>query len=220
MKSFVLLGNLGLREGYIAEFISKNEIKAYNIFEYKEKLKISDVGKMKRHWSIKSNEKKLFLFWNEISADVQNALLKSVEELPENIDIILSSNTQDSMLPTILSRSFIVRLGGQGVSDLDIKNYKEMLAACFDQKGEEGWVPPLLHFIEYVVEQKDEDDYLKVVLSLRELILEKAKENVTEEKNLVHMLKLLSLLHEYSSLVFFNNLNRRIVFERIVFSLS
>lgn len=63
---------------------------------------------------------------DKMTAQAQNALLKTIEEPPAYAMLMLLTNNADTMLPTILSRC--VRLNLKAVRDKDIKEYlmKEM----------------------------------------------------------------------------------------------
>lgn len=64
-----------------------------------------------------------------LTTQAQNALLKVLEEPPENTIIILSSQSKDSLLPTIISRCQIIDLKNelQKLSDQKIKELIEFI---------------------------------------------------------------------------------------------
>jgi DNA polymerase-3 subunit delta' len=52
----------------------------------------------------------LFLRFQEANASAQNALLKTLEEAPTQVILILTGNTPEQLLPTIVSRCEVLRL--------------------------------------------------------------------------------------------------------------
>jgi len=52
----------------------------------------------------------LFLRFQEANANAQNALLKTLEEAPSYVVLILTADTPEQLLPTILSRCEVLRL--------------------------------------------------------------------------------------------------------------
>ena len=56
-----------------------------------------------------------------LSTEAQNALLKTLEEVPEYIIYILSVNHPDNLLSTIRSRSILNNVGQSNTNDFDIK---------------------------------------------------------------------------------------------------
>jgi DNA polymerase III subunit delta' len=52
----------------------------------------------------------LFLRFQEANANAQNALLKTLEEAPPHVILILTGNTPEQLLPTIVSRCEVLRL--------------------------------------------------------------------------------------------------------------
>ena len=51
-----------------------------------------------------------------MTIEAQNALLKTIEELPENAQLILGAVSENSFLPTVLSRCQIITLKNPGIS--------------------------------------------------------------------------------------------------------
>ena len=70
-----------------------------------------------------ASAKKIYLVPDaeKMTAGAQNALLKTLEEPPSYVTILLLSNNESAFLPTILSR--VVQLPLQPVSDVAIKRY-------------------------------------------------------------------------------------------------
>jgi len=71
--------------------------------------------------------------FNEATQEAQNALLKILEEPPQNIFFILLAKSELGILPTILSRSSLIRLKNNIVSK---ENYVSFLEMPFLKKSE------------------------------------------------------------------------------------
>lgn len=54
-----------------------------------------------------------------MNEDAQNALLKTLEEPPEGVAILLCADDEDRLLPTVRSRCARIRLGSVGVRDIE-----------------------------------------------------------------------------------------------------
>lgn len=77
-----------------------------------EKISVDDIRSLRSLASLKNNNKKVFLI---LSADkmtkaAQNAFLKLLEEPPLNTFFILSTENDSNILPTIKSRSRVIKL--------------------------------------------------------------------------------------------------------------
>src|SRR5690606_38392550 len=110
MNSIVVEGDERQRRLHIEEHIKKYAIPAYLTFTYPEKLKIAEVRAIKKQLSTRlpKDQRRIFVIEADISLEAQHALLKTLEELPEDTDIMLSVSHKDVLLPTILSRCRIV----------------------------------------------------------------------------------------------------------------
>src|SRR3989344_3089063 len=83
-------------------------------FESGSKLGIVDARKIKDHFSLKPYSAKgrtvVLEDATTLTVDAQNALLKTLEELPEEGIIILGADSDAKFLPTVLSRCQIIKL--------------------------------------------------------------------------------------------------------------
>ncbi len=101
---------------------------------------------------------------DKISTEAQNSLLKTLEEHPENVAIILGSSTEDLLLPTIISRCQVIRLEDQSL-ELSPKA-KEEIEILLGKTLEERFI--------FVEKLKDKEQFLKdLVLYFREQIKDK-----------------------------------------------
>lgn len=83
-------------------------------FSEEEKLGIGEARKIQEFLSLKPYQGKsqavVLLAAENLTLDAQNALLKTLEEVGEDISIILGASAEDQFLPTIISRCKIVNL--------------------------------------------------------------------------------------------------------------
>jgi DNA polymerase III subunit delta' len=87
-------------------------------------LKIDQVREIQHILSLKPYQSKyrvaIFLRFHEANPNAQNALLKTLEEAPEHVILVLTADSAEQLLPTIVSRCEIMRLRPlpvEGVTD-------------------------------------------------------------------------------------------------------
>jgi len=77
-------------------------------------LKVEQVREVKRVVSLKPYQSKyriaLFLRFQEANDNASNALLKTLEEAPSHVILLLTADNTESLLPTIVSRCEVLRL--------------------------------------------------------------------------------------------------------------
>lgn len=207
MQSFLIIGNLKDRQDYIHSFLIENKIPSYNIFTYEEKLKIIDARDIKKKLGIKGygNTPRVFIINEGGTLEAQNALLKSIEELPSDVIFFFSSNSKDSYLPTIISRS-------------SVKHFKQELAEEdreIDAEIEKIFIKPsplsFLKLSDFLFNNKEEKNYEKLVFSLRKVMLY----SVNKSQDFRQLTEILYKLNKNYSLVMRNNLNKRFLVEKI-----
>lgn len=113
MRSYIIIGNQEKRDKFIEEYIREEGISDYSITYYNEEVKIIDAKRIRHTLSRKYSEKYLIIINAGINQVAQNALLKSIEELSENISIIISTKDLSTILDTIKSRFFLSNLGNE-----------------------------------------------------------------------------------------------------------
>ena len=127
-------------------------------FPNQAKLGIAEARKIKSHFSLKPYSAKgrgvVLEEASSLTPEAQNALLKTLEELPEHGLFILGADSDSKLLPTVVSRCQIERLqdtagphrgGGQ-------KNYSEDIQKLLDSSIKERF--------EYVEKLKDREEFL------------------------------------------------------------
>lgn len=99
-------------------------------------LSVDEISSWVEDFALKSYEggSKILIVWNadRMQAKSSNKLLKFLEEPPEKTLIILTAETEDNFLPTILSRTQITKI--PRIEDAAIENY---LAKNFDLPDEQ-----------------------------------------------------------------------------------
>lgn len=68
----------------------------------------------------------LFLRFQEANPNAQNALLKTLEEAPQSVVLLLTADSAESLLPTIVSRCEVLRLRPLSIERLreELENYE------------------------------------------------------------------------------------------------
>lgn len=139
MHAYILVSNTpSATEEYIALFCIKNNIHKLDITSLKfinneEKTKqsigIEEVRIVQKNLSLKpiQSAQKLLVIYDAhlLTAEAQNALLKVLEEPPNNTIIILVSPSTSTLLPTVISRCQVVEL--KTISAFDPKELEEVL---------------------------------------------------------------------------------------------
>lgn len=124
MTSFIIVATAKTkRDGYIKDFCEKQNIDSFDqttlalensVKQNTQSIGIEDIKQMQKKIflkPIKSKLKAIIIDEAELlTIEAQNALLKILEEPPEHTIIILSSETQETLLPTILSRCQLIQL--------------------------------------------------------------------------------------------------------------
>lgn len=140
MHAYILVSNSpSIIEKYISSFCAENKIASLDITSLKfinneEKTKqsigIEEVRIVQKNLSLKpiqSNQKILVIYdAHLLTTQAQNALLKVLEEPPNNTIIILVSPSISTLLPTVISRCGVVEL--ETTTAFDPKEQEEILA--------------------------------------------------------------------------------------------
>ncbi len=119
MHAYILSGGTrSYRAQYMSE-ISTGMVEVIHLFAEKSSLTIKQVQDLKDPLSISPRIPRIV--WIEeaglLTIPAQNALLKMLEEPPENTDFYLTCGTATSLLPTIRSRSTLINLKGEEVEN-------------------------------------------------------------------------------------------------------
>lgn len=86
-------------------------------------IKVEQVRSLERSLSLSPYEAKfrvaLLLDFQQANANAQNALLKTLEEAPQKVILLLTADSAENLLPTISSRCEIMRLRPTSVANLE-----------------------------------------------------------------------------------------------------
>ncbi len=121
MRSFIITGDSVERLRYIEEFAATENIPSHSITVYSDEIKIIEAKAIRKDLSNKYSTKRLIVIDAKINLVAQNLLLKSFEELSDNVSVILSQQDLSEIIDTIKSRFFIVKLGIPDAGDLGVQ---------------------------------------------------------------------------------------------------
>lgn len=203
MQVFILTGSEKNKKDYIDTFSKKYAIKSFFIHDFLE-FKISDARGLKQLLSKKlhSSEKQLITI-KKPTSEAQNAILKLTEELPESAFIFFLVNGRDDLLPTIVSRSSVIDLGGvsQEFTYEDIA--KELKSVLSDPSQ-------FLYFCNSYATDKESIHHL--ILCLRSIVI--------ENPNNAHAYFLLKKMTEIFPFINQNNVQARFSLEATLFNID
>lgn len=206
MNTFILIGSEEKIRVYLERFKKENNIPSYYSIVY-EDFKILDARFLQKTISQKlgQNEKRIFVISNP-TPEAQNAILKTIEELPEYAFVFFISNNRESFLSTILSRSRIIDLGLNVFEDKVMEKELKNLFLNNDSKK--------LHLIIEALETELEIE--KFILSLRNII----RDFIKSGKESFTLFILLKKINSNYSLIKSNNINRKLSLEEAVLTLD
>ena len=211
MRSIVLVGQLEDQLAYLERTKTAEKIEDYNVVEFAEKVVVDTAREMKRvlSYKISDSEKKIIVVNNEVTTEAQNALLKTLEELPNNADVFFFVRSTESLLPTILSRSNIVLLHTKQGGPVN---------ASFTQILRDALLENTLPYPLVVVDKLSDEFTLStiddVIFSLRELLLEQATAPDDNVEGTNRIYGILTRLQGFYSLLNNNNINIRLTLEQ------
>ena len=134
MQSFLIIGKpISKAKDYAFDFCLKNKIDKIDItlIESEKAVGIAQVRDFQKKIFLKpfkSDQKAIILeAGNGLTLESQNALLKVLEEPPTNTIIIPLVESDESVLPTILSRCKIILLDKNNAQQKDLAECKKIL---------------------------------------------------------------------------------------------
>lgn len=126
-------------------------------FQKEERLGIAEARKIKNYFSLKPYlAKGRVVVMEDASAlthEAQNALLKTLEELPEEALFILGAPSDAHFLPTVLSRCEIIRVKGIGYRVKDNEEIEKLISSSIEDR------------FEYIEKLKDKEEFLQALVS-------------------------------------------------------
>ncbi len=189
MASTLLVGNSQSVHGFIEEYSTIHNILPYEIERFEEILPIASAREIKKKLAFSAPGKRLFIFSSGMTIEAQNALLKCVEESSENIHFIFCCEREDSVLPTIASRSKVIKLRELVVSEDEMVSIVARVASSKTVSYSD------IESIAVLCEK----DFGKIIVALRQIILddsmsfEKRLRAITFCKKLLQMNSLLKV---------------------------
>lgn len=140
-------------------------------FKAGEKLGIAEARKIKNHFSLKPYSEKgrtvVLEDASSLTIDAQNALLKTLEELPEEAILILGASSDANFLPTILSRVSIHHTPGV-IQIHTVHNIEKLLNSTIEDR------------FECIEKLKDREEFLHALVNYFHKNLPANKEFVKE----------------------------------------
>lgn len=177
-----LNNRLKLIEEILAEEGLKNPHPDLLYFPKDSKLGIEQARIIKGHFSLKPYQSKgravVLEDASNLTIDAQNALLKTLEELPENALFILGSNSDSSLLPTVVSRCQIEFLT-TNYQSLDFARDR-LPTTNYSQDLEKLLKSNIGERFDYIEKLKDRKEFLYfLVVYFRELLQDSLTKNPT-----------------------------------------
>lgn len=198
MQVLVLSGNNLHHEGYIEEFISSKKITPYLITRFDEGFKIGDARSLQKLFSSKlQNHESRLVIISSPTLDSQNALLKTLEELPAQTYVLFKVASKEDLLPTVLSRALYIDLGRSQVQA------DEKLTVAFQKPFN---AQNIFNFLS--ITPTDEEIEM-LIISLREALFQ----NLSDTHYSLKLLQILKTLQKNYSFSKTNNINKKMVIE-------
>lgn len=214
MQSFLIIGKpIEKAKNYAFDFCLKNKIDTLdiNLIESEKAVGIAQVRDFQKRIFLKpykSDQKAVILeASNGLTLESQNALLKVLEEPPKNTIIILLVESDESVLPTILSRCKIISLDKDNVQQKDLAEYEKILLSL-----KNAGVGDRLRLAQD--KSKDKETALQFVEGL---IL--AAENILQENPNKEFLSAIKLMQKTYTEIKSTNSNLRLAMENLLLNL-
>jgi hypothetical protein len=186
--------------------------------EKKQKLSlgIEDVKNMQKKLFLKPfrGDKKAVILKDAhlLTTEAQNALLKVLEEPPDNTILILTSESKDALLPTVRSRCRVVDLGREEliINDDERRSLEAILFSIPELNGGEA-----LKLAEKVGKNKDEAlQWLeKMMIITRSSVISQISPTSRISGNKQHSLQFLKSLQTTYTTIKTTNVNLRLALE-------
>lgn len=128
--AYVILGDQEKRQSWIKSFIDFLKIDPADLFflESLDKIKIQEIRSLQHQIGLKphSSKYKVAVIKNAymMTLEASNALLKTLEEPPQNSIIILSTKTEEDLLATVISRTRKIKVYPSSIKTVDEEDRK------------------------------------------------------------------------------------------------
>lgn len=162
-------------------------------FEKSVKLGIAEAKKIRQHFSLKPFSAKgrgaVLEEAGVMTIEAQNALLKTLEELPENAVLLLGTNNEANFLPAVLSRCQITHI--QNIQNPRCQ-FNPTSEVGYEKEIEKLLAAKIEERFSFVEKLKDKEEFLtKLTYYFRNLLIEAARQNIIEKEVKEYLKKLL-----------------------------
>lgn len=208
MQAFLLIGDTPSQQKHLSDFIKEHNVPEYLCIRFEESFKIADVRSLFKTLSVKlhAHESRIVVI-NDPTLDAQNAILKTLEELPERTYLFFLSSVSDAFLPTILSRVLKVNLYSSK------KEAEPRLVDFFVRlSNTPASQDKIYEALEMLPSPLTVDDMEIFIISARQALLTLAADN----KSCTVLLSILKKLMVNYSLSKTNNINKSLSLENII----
>lgn len=201
MESLIIVGTQEAQDQFISQFIIKHSILPYHIYKFGPKVKINEIRELKKQLSQKfGTNRRLFVLQDSLTTEAQNALLKSLEERPEGVFILMGVSSVERLLPTITSRCHIVRLD-------QTEMFKKDTELIISDSLEYRDVYKLLQEFNFA---SDNDQFTSLLMRLRNYINSSLVQGMNVDEKILK--SYITLCLQYSFCIS-NNINKRFATE-------
>lgn len=215
MNSRVLIGGKKIQEDYLASFVAEKKIPKYFISSYPENFRIKDARELKRTitFAIPQGSFRVFIIPEDITADAQNALLKTIEELDDKTFVFFLARSKESLLNTVISRSKVVIL--QSTDQKKQDNECDEFISSLGNISSDEMLKMSLQFCERFDNKSTKEDLDALLLSLRDIIVRHFSDDFLKIKNIEKIVKIEDSLQKIYPLLLENNVNKKMALENI-----
>ena len=217
MQSFLVVGNKDKVKEKILNIVTTRKVDKFDtqILEFEKQMGIPDVRLIQKSIYLKpfkSEEKAVVLFSFEgLTIEAQNALLKILEEPPENTIITIGTSVLDDILPTIISRCIVINEKNETDNDENTKSAEKIIALKSSPIGDRLKLAQDL--------SKEKGSALKFletsIYGLNEMLLN----DVENDKKTRDIKKDLEIMQEYYNSIKNTNVNLRLALENLFLSI-
>lgn len=241
IPKIIISGDVEEIKKYISNLLINFSVSPFDISSIGENdssIKIEKIRELKQKLSLKpfSGKKKATIIYHaeNLTTEAQNAMLKILEEPPEDTIILLTTSNENLLLPTIISRCEIVRLKSGVPSPKSQINSKSQIqkstrvdpqatgvnqnAASIEniRKMDKG---QRFKLVEELCKKLDKDEPLENIRKRAEKwldeILKEMQKSLVTEKNIAQKIRL--VLHAKQQIK--QNLNIKLVLENLLINL-
>ena len=217
MQSFLITAkDKNKASSYISEFLKEKEIYPIDVNQqvYEKAMGIEDVRSIQKKILLKPFRGKtkavVLEAYEDITAEAQNALLKVLEEPPNNTIIIISVSKKELLLATVLSRCKIIELKDSNLTLSHDENTQYLsILLSLSEKG----IGYKLKLAQDIAKNKDES--LLWLEKMSVFVRQKLIENCNDPK----YSNLLRLIQETHKNIKSTNVNKRVALENLFLNL-